>query len=154
MSETKAKTELYSISALARLSTLDRATVRKCLENISPVEVKAKEKLYALKDAIPVLIGGKSAELDAAKLKKTQYEAALKEITVKRENGELLPAKEVRDHLQDLFKRLQQRTAVQLPREVAQLLYKAESPAQITEILQRELGRVFNDLRSDHTSFQ
>ncbi len=148
------KTETYSISALHRLTKLDRATIRKLLSDIKPVEEKAKEKLYALKDALPALIGGKSAEMDGAKLRKVKTEAALKEMELQRESGELLSVKEVRDHLQDLFKRLQQRTAVQLPREIAQLLYKAESAAQITDILQRELGRLFNDLRSNHQSFR
>jgi hypothetical protein len=148
------QTETYSISALHRLTKLDRATIRKLLSEVKPVEEKAKEKLYALKDALPALIGGKSAEMDGAKLRKLQTEAALKELELKRESGDLLSVKEVRDYLQDLFKRLQQRTSVQLPREIAPLLYKAESSAQITEILQRELGRLFNDLRSNHQGFQ
>lgn len=145
--------ELYSISALARLCKRDRATVVKCLKDVAPVEERAKERLYALASAIPAIVAGASAEMDEAKLKKAQADAKLRELELKREQGEVVELKDVRAYTQALFRGLQQRMAVRLPRDIAPQLYKAESPAQITEVLQREAGRVFNELRDDHTRF-
>lgn len=144
---------LYSISALARLCGRDRATVKKCLKEIEPVEERAKEKLYALHEAIPAIIAGADAEMDEAKLRKAQAEAELKEINLQRERGEVVEVKEVRNYAQTLVQGIHQRIAVRMPREIAPQLYKAEAPAQITETLQHELGRIFNELRDDHKRF-
>jgi phage terminase Nu1 subunit (DNA packaging protein) len=151
MSSESEATGLYSISALARLCGRDRATVVKCLKGIKPVEQRAKEKLYALAEAVPAIVAGADAEYDAARLRKLQHEGDLKEIELKREQGEVVEVKEVRAYAQALFRGLQQRMAVRLPRDIAPQLYKAESPAQITEVMQREVGRIFNELRDDHT---
>lgn len=142
-----------SISALARLCGRDRATVTKCLKDVEPAEEKSKEKLYRLKDAIPAIVAGADAEMDEAKLRKMQAEAELKELGLKREQGEVVEVKEVRGYAQALVQGLHQRVAVRMPGEIAPQLYKAESSAQITEILQHELGRLFNELRDDHRRF-
>lgn len=143
----------YSISELAKLTTLDRATVRKRLEEVEPAPGPKGAKTYELVDALPALIAGASAEMDAAKLRKMQAEADLKENELAIERGEVVPVKEVQSYALNLFKRVHNRIGVQLPREIAQQLYKAESAAQITEILRTETGRIFNDLRSDHKRF-
>jgi hypothetical protein len=143
----------YSISDLAKLTTLDRATVRKRLAEVEPVPGAKGGKMYELVDALPALIAGASAEFDAAKLRKVQAEADLKEHELAIERGEVVSVKEVQSYALTLFKRVHNRVGVQMPREIAQQLYKAESAAQITEILRTETGRIFNDLRSDHKRF-
>lgn len=145
--------ETYSISQLAKLCGLDRATVKKRLDGVESQPGAKNAKLYTLEVAVPALINNDD-EHDREKLRKTTAEADKLELQLQRERGEVLPVKEVRDYLQDLFKRLQQRTVVQMPRDIAQQLYKAESAGQINDILQRELGRIFNELRSDHKSFR
>jgi hypothetical protein len=145
--------QLYSISQLATLSGLDRATITKRLAEV-PFEEGAKNaKTYALDAALPALIAGESAEFDAAKLRKMQAEAGLRELDLERERGEVVSTKEVADYALRLFKGMHNRVAVQFPRSIAAQLYKAESASHITETLQRELGRIFNDLRGDHTRF-
>jgi phage terminase Nu1 subunit (DNA packaging protein) len=148
-----ANEQLFSISQLAELTMLDRATVRKYLDGVPHQGGAKNAKTYTLKAALPALVTGRNAEMDEAKLKKAQADATLRELELKREQGEVVELKEVRNYAQALFKGVQQRTAVQMARDVAPQLYKADSPAQITEILQRELGRIFNDLRTDHPSF-
>lgn len=145
--------KLYNISELAKLCKRDRATVVKCLKEVKPVEEQAKEKLYALHEAVPAIVAGASAEMNEAKLRKTKAEANLKEIDLARERGEVVEVKEVRAYAQALVRGIHQRLAVRMPGEIAPQLYKAESAAQITDILQREFGRVFNDLRDDHKRF-
>lgn len=145
--------KLYSISELKDLTGLDRATIRTRLDGIDPQGGAKNAKTYALKVALPALIAGASAEMDAAKLRKTQAEAQLKEIDLKREQGGVVEVKEVRNYAQTLIQGIHQRIAVRMPGEISPQLYKAESSAQITEILQHELGRIFNELRDDHRRF-
>jgi hypothetical protein len=143
----------YSISQLASLCALDRATVAKRLVDIESTDGAKGAKTYALSAALPALIAGERTEMDAAKLRKMQAEADLKELDFQRERGEVLPTKDVADYALRLFKGMQNRIGVRFPREIAQQLYKAESAAQITEVLKRELGRIFNELRDDHQRF-
>lgn len=142
--------ELYSISKLARHFDLDRATVRKRIDGVAPVRETKREKLYALAAVEPYLAPGASDPLDAARLRKLEQETDLLELRLARERGELVSVQEVGDEIQEIFKRLYQKFAVQYPREIAAQLYKAESPGQITDILRHDMGRFFNDLREDY----
>jgi phage terminase Nu1 subunit (DNA packaging protein) len=145
--------EAYSISQLAKLCALDRATVAKRLDAVASQPGAKGAKLYSLCDALPALIAGESSEMDEAKLRKTQAEADLKELEYKREQGDVVEVKEVMNFALNLFKGVHNRIGIRFPREIAQQLYKAESPAHVTEVLQRELGRIFNELREDHKRF-
>ncbi|HWQ34875.1 MAG TPA: hypothetical protein VNQ79_18675 [Blastocatellia bacterium] len=147
--------ELCSISRLAEYFDLDRATMRRRLDDAGkqPVSARAKEKLYRLSDAEEAVAAADSSDLEAARLRKLNAEIRLKELEFERERGELVYVKDVRDDLQQIFHRLFQRTAVQLPREIASALFKAETSGEMAEILQRSLEKVFNDLRNDHQSY-
>jgi hypothetical protein len=146
-------TATFSISQLSKLSKLDRATVTKRLEGVKSDDGPKGGKYYTLAAALPALISGERTEMDEAKLRKTQAEADLKELEYRREQAEVVEVKEVHNYALNLFKAVQNRLALRLPREIAPQLYKAESPAQITEVLQRETGRIFNELRDDHKRF-
>lgn len=142
---------LYSISELAELTTLDRATVRKRLKDVEAQGGAKGAKTYSLEAALPALIAGASAEMDEAKLRKTRAEAELREHELAVERGEYLPVREVRDHALRFFKGLHTRLATEYPREAAPRLAKAGSADEIEGALRRDLERVFNDVRSDHT---
>ena len=145
--------DLYSLSQLAKLCGLDRATVTKRLAEVEFVKGAKGAKTYTLAAALPALIAGESTEMDEAKLRKMQAEAAMRELDLERERGEVVSVREVADYALRLFKGMQNRIGLRFPHDIAQQLYKAESAPQITEILQRELGRIFNDLRDDHKRF-
>lgn len=145
--------ELFSISKLALQFELDRATVRKRLlaAGVAPVRETQREKLYRLAE-VEQHLANTGAPLDAARLRKIEQESDLLELRLARERGELVSMQEVGDELQEVFKRLYQRLAVQYPREIAAQLYKAESPGQITDIMRHDMGRFFNEIREDYTS--
>lgn len=145
--------ELLSISKLAERFELDRATVRKRLAaaSVAPRRETKREKLYAVAE-VEAYLSNVGDPLEAARLRKLQQESDLLELRLARERGELVSAQEVGDELQEVFKRLYQRLAVQYPREIAQQLYKAESPGQITDIMRHDMGRFFNEIREDYTS--
>jgi hypothetical protein len=145
--------ELLSISKLAARFELDRATVRKRLAaaGINPRKETKREKLYLAAEVEPFL-SNTGDPLDAARLRKLEQESDLLDLRLQRERGELVSVSEVGDEIQEIFKRLYQRLAVQYPREIAAQLYKAESPGQITDIMRHDMGRFFNEIREDHTS--
>jgi hypothetical protein len=127
--------------------------VRKRLEGVEAQGGAKNAKTYALGEALRALIAGESTEYDAAKLRKLQSEADLKELEYKREQGEVVEVKEVKAYALDLFKRLHNRIGIRFPREIARQAHKAESAEQAAEILHRELGLIFNDVRGDHRRF-
>lgn len=145
--------EHYSISRLAEYFELDRAVLRKRLDNarIKPVINEPKRKLYRLEDAEQVL--QTDEQLDEIKLRKLRADASLQELKLQRENGEMVPRKEVEDYLQKLFTALYQRVCVRCPRELGTQLYKADSPAALTKDLQTNLETIFHEVRSDHRRF-
>jgi hypothetical protein len=146
-------TATFSISQLAKLSKLDRATVTKRLELVESTSGAKGAKCYTLAAALPALIAGERTEMDEAKLRKMEAEADLKELEYKREQEQVVEVKDVHNYILQLFKGVHNRIGLRFPREIAQQLYKAESPAQITETLHRDLGRIFNELRDDHKRY-
>lgn len=146
---------LYSISRLAEYFDVDRATMRKRLDEsgVKAVSEKAKEKLFRFEEAEAAMLeAGDDPLLDEAKRRKLTAEAKLKEIQVKREEEDLLPRREVEDLVQKLFTAMFQRVAVRMPRELAPQLAKAENTAQMIAILQTSVEKIFNDLRTNHQS--
>jgi Protein of unknown function (DUF1441) len=139
--------ESYSISQLAKLARLDRATVTKRLEKIVSTGGAKGAKLYALSDALPALIMGERTEMDEAKLRKTQAEADLKEHELAIERGDYLPVKEVESQRVKECQWLYNRLLTKLPREISAQLYKADSPTHIAEILKHDIGRLMNEWR-------
>lgn len=142
--------ELYSVTRLAEYFELDRATMRKRLDEagVEPVVDQANKRLYRLEDAEAAM--EQEGDLEEIKLRKLTAEASLKELELGREKGELLPRKEVEDYVQKLFTALYQRLAVKLPREIGPQLFKAESTAQLTKDLQTNLETIFHEIRTDH----
>lgn len=149
----EAEEELYSISRLAEYFELDRTTMRKRLEaaGVEPVVKKLNQKLYRLEDAEAAM--GQEEKLEQMQLRKLTAETLLKELSLEQERGDLLPRKEVEDHIQKLFTAMYQRIAVRLPREIGAQLYKAESTAQLTTQLSTSLQTIFHELRNDHSRF-
>lgn len=143
---------LLSVTALAALFRLDRGTVARRLADVTPAEVGNKGKFYRLEEAAPAMARQPEAA-PGAKQRKVEAEAALLDLKLRREQGQVVPISEVRDYAQRLFKALHNRIGQRLPREISAQLYRAESPAHVAEVLEKELGRIFNDLREDHTRF-
>lgn len=143
---------LLSVTAMGRLFRLDRGTVSRRLEAVTPARVDNRGKFYRLEDAAPamarLLEPGKSARQE-----KTEAEAALLKLKLRREQGDTMAKRDVFAYSLRLFRGMHQRLAVRLPREISAQLYKAESPAHVAEVLQVEMGKVFNEVKEDHLRF-
>jgi hypothetical protein len=145
--------EYFSVSELSRLTKLDRATIAKRLSGTKSKLGDKGAKTYLLKDALPKLIAGESAEMDIARLRKAQADAELREHELAVEREEVLEVSEIREHLIKFNRALYNELAKRAPREIAAQLRKAESTTHIIEILQHEYSRRFNDIRKDHQRF-
>lgn len=145
--------ELVSISALSRMFNIDRATVRTRIENagIQAAQVAANEKLYLLDDRLEAIV--KQDELEAAKLRKLELEADLKEHDLQVKKGEYASVAEFTEITQKIFGRLYKKLAVQLPARIAGRLHNANSSAELAQLLKTEIGKEFDALRSDFTKY-
>lgn len=141
---------LLSITALARKFNLDRATVRERLVSINPDKIEGAEKLYDLKAVQFLLSQDAKAK---AQLRKLQAEADLKEHSLAVQRGEYASAKEFADITQKIFSKLFQKLAVDLPGKNAKKLHKANSAAELKKMLQKEIGKEFDNLRDDFKKY-
>jgi len=144
------KSDLFSVSELAKRFQLDRATVSKRLEKVKPVSEAANKKLYDIAEVEDLL---SEDALDEAKLAKLNTERELKEHQLKVARGEYASVHEFTDRLQRIFSTMHKRLAVQLPRKVARKLLHANSETEIGDILGNEISSVFDELRTDHKQF-
>lgn len=147
--------KFYSISKLAMRFDLDRATVRKYLDEagIKPVEEKEKGKLYELSEDLEAALNAQTKPIDAAKLRKEKAEAALRELKLAEATGEMCSVADFTQVVQMLFGNLHKKTCVHLPKTIAKKLKKAKSETEITRILEKELSAVFTELRENYKKF-
>lgn len=145
--------EHVSILALSRMFNIDRATVRDRIEKagIKPVKTAVNEKLYALDENLEMII--RQDELAEAKLEKLRAEIELKEHDLAIKRGEYASVAEFTEINQKIYGRLHKRVVVQLPKRISKRLHEANSSADLAQILETELAKEFNDLRSDFRKF-
>lgn len=143
-----------SISALARLTGLDRATVVKRLTELAPVSDRANERLYSLSSALRELLRTAGSDYDSARTQKVKAEAELAELELAKERGDVLPSEAVRTTLTELWQRVYRRCAVQLPDALLPQFRKTDSDAHKVAIVRGELQQIFDELRRDHPAFE
>lgn len=142
---------LFSQSDLTRLTGLNRNTVMDRLDTVASHPGPKNSKLYALADALPALIAGRDLDLDEIKKKTASHTEKMKEIELNKELRKLVDYNEVRTELQEVFKALHRRLAVNFwTKENASRLLKAETPAEITKLGQDLQGKIFDALRSNY----
>ncbi len=141
---------LFSQSELSRLTGLDRTTVADRLDTIASHPGPKNSKLYSLGDALPALIAGRDVSLDQVKLKRETHREKREEMELHKEMQKLADRNEVRTELQEIFKALHRRLAVNFWREHASRLKKAKTVAEIVKIGQDGQGKIFDALRSNY----
>lgn len=141
---------LFSTSQLAKLTGLNRATVTERLEGVSSQPGPKGSNRYALADALPALIAGRDLSMDEAKLKKMRAEAGTKELALQRQRGEVAPVVEISGYLQELWKALHNRFAVQFWRDYSATLHKAKTVGELAELGQKKSSSIFDALRANH----
>ncbi len=142
--------DLFSTSQLAKLAGLDRATVTDRLDSIPSHPGPKGAKRYSLADALPALVAGRDLSLDEAKLQKLRADARLSELHLNREMRKLVDFNEVKTELQEIFKALHRRIAIQFWREHAGKLKKAKTAAELGKLGQELQAKTFDALRTNY----
>jgi uncharacterized protein DUF1441 len=141
---------LFSQSELHRLTGLDRNTVMDRLDTVASHPGPKNSKLYALADALPALIAGRDLSLDEIKKRRESHKEKREEIELKKTLRKLVDYNEVRTELQEIFKALHRRVAINFWREHAPRLKKAKTSAELMKIGQEAQGKIFDALRSNY----
>jgi transcriptional regulator with XRE-family HTH domain len=141
---------LFSQSNFARLTGLDRATVADRLDTVASRPGPKNSKLYALADALPALIAGRDITLDQVKLNRERHRERREEIELKKTLAQLVEYSEVRTELQEIFKALHRRVAVNFWREHAGKLKKAKTTAELARLGQDATEKIFDALRANY----
>lgn len=140
----------FSQSDLHRLTGLDRATVADRLDTVASHPGPKNSKRYALADALPALIAGRDVTLDQIKLRRESHREKREEIELNKELRKLVDYNDVRTEVQEIFKALHRRLAVNFWRENASRLNKTKSAAELAKLGQDLQGKIFDALRSNY----
>jgi hypothetical protein len=140
----------FSQSDFHRLTGLDRATIADRLDTVASHPGPKNSKRYALADALPALIAGRDVSLDQVKLKRETHREKREEIELHKELRKLVDYNEARTEIQEIFKALHRRLAINFWRENASRLKKAKTTAELVKIGQDGQGKIFDVLRSNY----
>ena len=149
------KNSPLSVSALGEAFDRDRGTVRRRLRGIKPAFVAGNLRSYRLTDkngdglSVKQLLEAddQDPKLTEARIRKTLAEAGRAELKLELEQGELLPAAEVRNYAYNLMKAIYERIARRYPREAAKRLRKYRSAPDLQHALETDLSLIFDDLK-------
>lgn len=147
--------ERGNISQLAEMFDLDRASVRKRINEagIEPVEEKAKEKIYELTPRLVGLLGDVKSPLSEAKLRRETAEADLKELLLAQKRGELVAMVEVTEIVQRIVKTLYEEYVVRQPKRIGGQLVKAKTIAAVKKTLKTDSDRIMKTMRTNFERF-
>lgn len=127
-----------SISELARILGVERETVMKRLKHLGD-GATLEQIIGALCD---------SGSIEETRKRKLKAEASVKELELRQKQGELIPRSDVLAGLVAYFRHFRNEIAVLLPRRVANRLIGKKTEAEIISELNREIDRIFDDVRN------
>lgn len=146
----EAPPQFFSQSELHRLTGLDRNTVMDRLDTVASHPGPRNSKLYTLADALPALIAGRDVSLDQVKLRRESHREKREEIELNKTLRKLVDYNEVRTELQEIFKALHRRLAVNYWRENSARLKKAKTTKDLAKLGQEGQAKIFDALRSNY----
>jgi hypothetical protein len=141
------KNELLSLTQLSARLHVNRSTLSRKLSGLKCVSGPKGARLYPVAEVAALLDEAKDPALVQARRRK--LEAGLAELKLRKERGELVATRDVREDLTGLIRSLHTRLAVTMPQQLAPRL-RAQTARQAEEILRAEVGRVFAELRAEY----
>jgi DNA-binding transcriptional regulator YhcF (GntR family) len=146
-----------SISELARIFNLDRATVSKRLKDIEPASQVGYKgaKEYTISEVTHLLQSSAQSSYgeEQAKVRRAMADAEKAEINVAKLRGELVSVSEMKDAVHTLVKSLFQRCVVVSPRALARKIIGKSDPGEVEIILRAHYSEIFEELRALPTNF-
>lgn len=153
MNTSKRERELVSISQIQRMTGLDRAVIAAKLVNVQWKPGPKSAKMYDLAEVFPLLVGPGRVGGDDAKERKLTAEAEKAELQLARLKGELVPIDEVTQAAAELIKTLYQQCVRVLPDIIAADVVGLKSVDEVAIRVRERLAKVFDDARSNMTSY-
>lgn len=143
--------ERLNISQLAEEFDLDRASVRKRIQEagIEPVEVKAKLTVYELNQRLASVLSDVASPLSEAKLRKETASAERLEMQNAIARGELVPMVEVVELSHKLHSLVYKQFVTNQPKTLATRLAKAKTTMEVTKILKADAEKFLKRLRDE-----
>ena len=153
---TKAKTELLSISEIARRLKLDKTTVRSRLEDLGyePDDSStAKLKLYPFNEEMEFSIKSAKDTLSATRIRDLRAAAEIKELKLAEARGELVPMHEAIEIVQKIVGTLYQEYVIRQPKRIGTKLAKAKNITAVKKVLKLDSDRIMKQLRDNFEGF-
>lgn len=154
-SDSATDVERLSISQLGESFDLDRATVRKRIQEagIDPVEVKAKLTLYELTPRLISILSNVKSPINEARLRKETAAAEKIEMQNAVARGELVPMAEVVEIVQSIVSKIYQELNNAQGKRIDNKLAKARTVIEVKKIRTGDNQRILKMLRANFTEF-
>lgn len=150
------KSELISISEIARRCGIDRATATARLDDLGYEQDESstpKNKLFAFDDEMLFAIKAAKDSLSAAKLRDMRASAEIKELKLAEARGELVPMYEAIEIVQKIVSSIYQEFTVRQPKRIAPKLAKAKNVTAVKKVLKTDTDRIMKSLRENYERF-
>jgi len=147
--------ERLNISQLAEEFDLDRASVRKRIQEagIEPIETKAKLTIYELNQRLAAILSDVKSPMNEARLRKETAAAEKIEMQNAIARGELVPMGNAIERMQAILMALYKEFGIHQPKRLASRLAKAKTVAEISKILKGDNDKIFARLREKDGEF-
>lgn len=151
------KTELLTISEIARRCGIDRATVAGRLDDLGyemdESSTESNKKLYAFDDEMLFAIKAAKDSLSAAKIRDVRASSQLKELKLAEARGELVPMHEATEMVQKIVSSIYQEFTIRQPKRIAPKLAKSKNVAAVKKVLKMDTDRIMKTLRENYERF-
>lgn len=147
--------ERLNISQLAEEFDLDRASVRKRIQEagIEPVETKAKLTIYELNQRLAAILSDVKSPMNEARLRKETAAAEKIEMQNAIARGELVQMGDAIERMQAILTAMYKEFGIHQPKRLASRLAKAKTVAEISKILKGDNDKIFARLREKDGEF-
>jgi hypothetical protein len=137
----------HSISALAVELGRDRRTIAQACANLTPVGRQGKAELYRMSDVVVALTpaGTQSGTIDEARIRKITADAALAELQLERERGEVVRIEDVAKAIGDEYAAVRAKL-LSIPTKLAPRIALEDGEAACRDLLAREITEALNEL--------
>lgn len=146
------KQKLWTLSALSVEFGMDRRTLAKRMNDVSPVETDKRAAYYKLEDAARAIFAGANTpdvmSWDEARARKVAAEAEMAEIELAKERGLLLPVEMVAEINENIFGVFRARMTA-LPAKAAPDVFSADSLTEAKTLLKQHINAALDELANN-----
>ena len=144
--------KLWTISGLAVEFGMDRRTLAKRMNDVTPAKSDKKTNYYRMDDAARAIFSGSSTSevisWDEARARKVAAEAEMAEIELAKERGLLLPVEMVAEINENIFGVFRARMNA-LPAKAAPDVFSADSLSEAKTLLKGHINAALDELANN-----